>query len=430
VNFADWKDVRNILQVYEAVLVHLEEGVRNPVGWVHADAPKRELASLTKWLERDGLHYEAGRIRRAGQVVSLPTVHEVVAAFDVPELQRQLERLRTAVDDDPGLAIGTAKELIETSCKTILQARAVPFAEGADVGELVKAVRKELRLLPEDVPEAAKGAEAMRRLLSNLGAVAEGVTELRNLYGTGHGKTGKAKGPRHARLVSAARRRLRPSCSRRTRSERRRRAPQRLAGREHEAMPRAMQARPGGGEDGWRSDSRNASRSRVAHDSGTKNAMTSQTLTIAQLLSLWEPHRGLTEPPATCIRLWEADGCCVYIDSAWGPAVPYGPGHPTVKPEQQQLLMAALEGQDARLEEVAGDVVVEGPLRGAHRVLKEPGFSADKRPLEKVLGLSAQGPLQDHADPTPQFLLLTRQPRGKPDVGDVPSAVEIRRRLR
>ena len=53
---------------------------------------------------------------------------------------------------------------------------------------------------------AAKGTETIQRLLSNLGAVAQGLSELRNLYGTGHGKHGKAKGlfARHARLAVGA----------------------------------------------------------------------------------------------------------------------------------------------------------------------------------------------------------------------------------
>ena len=200
VDFTSWKDVRRILKVYENTLAQLEHRIANT--WNPEDA-KREFEALKKWLARDGFQYENGRILHAGQVASLPTVHEAAAAFDVPELHRQLERLRTAVEDDPALAIGTAKELIETTCKTILHARTVAFDESAEVIELVKITRKELQLLPDDVPDSAKGADVMRRLLSNLGTIAQGLGELRNLYGTGHGKTGAAKGlsPRHARLA-------------------------------------------------------------------------------------------------------------------------------------------------------------------------------------------------------------------------------------
>jgi hypothetical protein len=93
-----------------------------------------------------------------------------------------------------------------TVCKTILEQRRIEHPDDADIGVLVKEARKALGLVPESVPSAAKGAEAVRRLLSNLGNVAQGLGELRNLYGTGHGKVGATRGlsPRHARLAVGA----------------------------------------------------------------------------------------------------------------------------------------------------------------------------------------------------------------------------------
>jgi hypothetical protein len=46
----------------------------------------------------------------------------------------------------------------------------------------------------------------IRRLLSNLGTIAQALTELRNSYGTGHGKSVQAKGltSRHAKLAAGA----------------------------------------------------------------------------------------------------------------------------------------------------------------------------------------------------------------------------------
>jgi hypothetical protein len=57
--------------------------------------------------------------------------------------------------------------------------------------------------MPEGIPDAAKGADSVRRLLSNLGSIVYAAAELRNLYGSGHGRLGARKGlvPRHARLV-------------------------------------------------------------------------------------------------------------------------------------------------------------------------------------------------------------------------------------
>ena len=54
--------------------------------------------------------------------------------------------------------------------------------------ELLKQVQKVLELAPDEVDGSKKGAEVIKRVLSNLGSIAIGVAELRNLYGSGHGK--------------------------------------------------------------------------------------------------------------------------------------------------------------------------------------------------------------------------------------------------
>ncbi len=60
--------------------------------------------------------------------------------------------------------------------------------------------------VPESIPDSAKGADSIRRVLGNLATVTQGLAEIRNLYGTGHGKEGKRRGlaPRHARLAVGA----------------------------------------------------------------------------------------------------------------------------------------------------------------------------------------------------------------------------------
>jgi len=114
--------------------------------------------------------------------------------------------MERAIHDDPWLAIGTAKELVETTCKTILNDRGKAINPGWEFMDLVKETRKELRLIPEDIPDAAKASATIRRLLSNLATIVQGLAELRNPYGTGHGPEGKARGlqARHARLAVGA----------------------------------------------------------------------------------------------------------------------------------------------------------------------------------------------------------------------------------
>lgn len=137
---------------------------------------------------------------------SLSPLKEHAKVMNANHLAEQIRRLEASVETDPSLAIGTAKELIETCCKTILAERGKPVSGTPDVSTLTKETLKELKLVPEGIPDAARGADVIKRLLSNLGTIGNGLAELRGLYGTGHGKHGTATGlsPRHAKLAVGA----------------------------------------------------------------------------------------------------------------------------------------------------------------------------------------------------------------------------------
>jgi hypothetical protein len=109
----------------------------------------------------------------------------------------------SAVDSDSELAIGCAKEFVETICKSILDERGITRDEGWDLPKLVKATMEELKLVPEGVPDQAKAADTIKKLLGNLSQVTFRIAELRNPYGTGHGKVATTRGLslRHARLA-------------------------------------------------------------------------------------------------------------------------------------------------------------------------------------------------------------------------------------
>jgi hypothetical protein len=98
------------------------------------------------------------------------------------------------------------KELIEATLKTILSNKGITVGSGDDIPKLLRAVQKSLDLAPEDIEDSRKGAETIRKILSNLGQIVVGVAELRNLYGTGHGRRAEHRGlgSRHARLVVGA----------------------------------------------------------------------------------------------------------------------------------------------------------------------------------------------------------------------------------
>lgn len=146
-----------------------------------------------------------GRRVAAGRP-GVATARAALARADAGHVARQITRMETAVENDPALAIGTAKELVETCCRTILTDRKVPLRRSASMLDLVKETVKELQLTPDDIPDKAKASQTIKRLLSNLASITQGIAELRNAYGTGHGQLASAKGlePRHAKLAVGA----------------------------------------------------------------------------------------------------------------------------------------------------------------------------------------------------------------------------------
>ncbi|MEX0761538.1 MAG: abortive infection family protein [Dehalococcoidia bacterium] len=197
VDWADWNDVKKVLEVFEAVLTSAEE-----VALVEKEH-NREIHKLLLPLKRDGFDFVEGQILGWTNLLALNAIKKAAVTFDAKHLAEQVHRMESSIESDPALAIGTAKELIETCCKTILSERGKPVQGKPDIPALTKATLKELKLLPDDIPESARGSDVMKRILSNLGTIGNGLAELRGLYGTGHGKDGNARGltPRHARLA-------------------------------------------------------------------------------------------------------------------------------------------------------------------------------------------------------------------------------------
>lgn len=147
-----------------------------------------------------------GRYVRVDISPGILAAKETLSGTDVTYVSQQITRMEAAVNQDPELAIGTAKELGETCCKSILTEAGVAFSKSDDVPKLVKSTVTLLQLTPDDIPEQAKAADTIKRLLSNLASITQGVAELRNQYGTGHGKLGANKGlqSRHAKLAVGA----------------------------------------------------------------------------------------------------------------------------------------------------------------------------------------------------------------------------------
>lgn len=113
--------------------------------------------------------------------------------LQVGEMRRQIDRIRRDHTDDPEAAIRQAKELVETTCKTILGLVGDGPETTEDVPKLVARTLMHLGLDPKSVEQSAgdvSQARALKRLLGGVSSVLNGSAELRNARGTGHGKSG------------------------------------------------------------------------------------------------------------------------------------------------------------------------------------------------------------------------------------------------
>ena len=123
-------------------------------------------------------------------------------------IDKQIQTIEAAIDNNPTLAIGTAKELIETICIAILEKNDVEISktDKDDLPKILKKTLNVLQLLPENIDNNKKGAESIKKILGGLTTIVQGLAELRNTYGTGHGKSANFKGlqPKHAKLAANA----------------------------------------------------------------------------------------------------------------------------------------------------------------------------------------------------------------------------------
>jgi hypothetical protein len=186
-----------------------------------ADSPEKVVIELMDksdilWELQKRLLREAGRYDPAMKKVStlnlspdvirrLANAVATVSEGSRPELEEHLIRIERSIDDDPSQAIGSAKELVESVGKSVIQQYGRKIDASYDFPRMMKEAFKLLALAPESVSDATKGAAAAKSVLAGLNQIVHGMAELRNLYGTGHGRTQKSPAEkRHARLAVGA----------------------------------------------------------------------------------------------------------------------------------------------------------------------------------------------------------------------------------
>ena len=151
---------------------------------------RKNHQDLIAFLKQDGFEYKDGEITPIDiNLINFDTIKGIIKEENLGEyIETQINRMESNWETDPDLALGTAKETIESCCKTILTYNGINILDDEDFSDLSKKTREILKLLPEEVSKHREGSEAIRAILGNLSSITHQVNILRKIYGTGHGK--------------------------------------------------------------------------------------------------------------------------------------------------------------------------------------------------------------------------------------------------
>lgn len=124
-----------------------------------------DFGEIGKWIKENRPYvYAEVAVADVAVVRSLADAREAAKGFDV---DAHIKRIREALADDPALAVGSTKELLETVLKTVLGLHG-PEIGADDMPKLLKRAQAALGLDPKDVDESTPGADSFRRLLGSL----------------------------------------------------------------------------------------------------------------------------------------------------------------------------------------------------------------------------------------------------------------------
>ena len=147
---------------------------------------------------RDGMTPIFGHLEGANRAPVDTVATDVLQKFDADGVHTVWEKAMARRHKDPDGAITSARTLLETVCKRILEETSETYSDKDDLPALYRAVATKLQLAPSQHTE-----EPFRRILGGATSVVEGLGSLRNKIGDAHGQGGKPVRPtaRHAQLA-------------------------------------------------------------------------------------------------------------------------------------------------------------------------------------------------------------------------------------
>lgn len=168
--------------------------------WASTQPEARER--IRSVLQREGLSYvRGGHVVRSGVVTLSRSLQEIIQAHDLAAMQTEFERILNNVESDPGAAVTASCALLESLFQTYISEKGLEMPSDQSIRPLWNAVRRHLNLDPSAVQD-----EDLRKIVSGLGSIVDGIAALRTHRGSAHGHSQQEHnlGSRHARLTAQA----------------------------------------------------------------------------------------------------------------------------------------------------------------------------------------------------------------------------------
>ena len=129
-----------------------------------------------------------GRLKTIGFSHQIENKAEIKKYLNTEYVNNKISLMNEAISRDTDLAIGTAKELIETACKSILFKHKEKIDKNWNLGQLMKHTYNVLDFKSKRASNPEKAEICIKQILQGATSMINGIAELRNAYGTGHGK--------------------------------------------------------------------------------------------------------------------------------------------------------------------------------------------------------------------------------------------------
>jgi Abortive infection C-terminus len=176
--------------------------------FMEADIPRQLLTierleeqrrRVSVLLGKHGLDYRQGG-RIFGGKTGAPTrsLESVLRARDIGALDVEFDRALSNVETDPPAAVTAACAIVEAFCKIYIEDENLELPIEQTVKPLWKIVQKHLGLDPAQLAD-----DDLKRILTGLASVVDGLGAFRTHVGSAHGRGSRAykPSPRHARLA-------------------------------------------------------------------------------------------------------------------------------------------------------------------------------------------------------------------------------------